>query len=72
MKRDRLRMKWARSDLEIVLEKLEMLQSWQDEGSGEENMVKEELLDWMIENKVDTLVEEGEDILDGLEQMVEA
>ena len=30
-------------------------------------MVKEELIDWLLENDKDTLIEEGEDILDGLE-----
>ena len=31
--------------------------------------VKRSLWEWMVENEVDTLVEEGEDILDGLEAM---
>jgi hypothetical protein len=34
--------------------------------------VKESLADWMLTNKEVTLVEEGEDILDGLELMMES
>ena len=66
---DKLRMKWAGSEYEIVLEKLEMLESWKNE--VEESEVKEAILDWMIENKETTLTEEGEDILDGVEVMEE-
>ena len=32
--------------------------------------VKEALVDWMTENETTTMVEEGEDILDGLEAML--
>ena len=46
-------MKWAGSEYEIVLEKLEMLESWKNE--VEESEVKEAILDWMIENKETTL-----------------
>ena len=63
---DQLRMKWTGSSYEIILEKLEMLKSWQEEGNEE---VKEAIVEWMITNDVETLVEEGEDILDGLETM---
>ena len=63
---DQLRMKWTGSSYEIILEKLEMLKSWQEEGNEE---VKEAIIEWMITNDVETLVEEGEDILDGLETM---
>ena len=48
IKTDNLRMKWAGGDLEIVLERMEMLESWQGEGNEEESMIKEEVLDWMI------------------------
>ena len=37
-----------------------------------ERVIKEELMDWLNENDRDTLVEEGENILDGLEGMREA
>ena len=66
---DKLRMKWAGTGYEIVLEKLEMLESWKSTGDIE---IKEGLLDWMIENEESTLMEEGEDILDGLEMMANA
>ena len=57
---EKLRMKWAVGEYEIVLEKLEMLESWKTEEDTQG--VKEEMLDWMINNKEVTLVEEGEDI----------
>jgi hypothetical protein len=61
-------MRWAGSDYEILLEKIEMIKSWQEE--KDEGGVKESLIDWI--NKEVTLVEEGEDILDGLEMMRES
>ena len=66
---EKLRMKWAGSEYEIVLEKLEMLESWKTEEDTQG--FKEEMLDWMINNMEVTLIEEGEDILDGLEVMEE-
>ena len=42
-----------------------MMDSW-PEGSEE---IKVAITDWLAENEVDTLIEEGEDILDGLECM---
>ena len=66
---DKLRMQWAVSEYQIVLEKLEMLDSWKNE--VEETEVKEAILGWMIDNKETTLTEEGEDILDGIEVMEE-
>ena len=65
-KLDELRIKWAGINYEIVWEKLEMLDSWKN-SEGESN-VKE----WMVENEESTLMEEGEDILDGLEMMTES
>ena len=67
-KQDELRMKWAGSDYEIVCERLEGMIDWKEEESGIE--VKEALMDWMLENDEPTMVEEGEDIVDGLEMMV--
>ena len=66
----KLRMKWTGSEYDIVLEKLEMLESWKTLEDAEG--VKEEVLDWMVNNKEVILVEEGEDILDGLEVMEES
>ena len=51
-------MKWAGTGYEIVLEKLEMLESWKSTGDIE---IKEGILDWMIENEESTLMEEGEE-----------
>ena len=65
---DQLRMKWAGSNYEIIVEKLEMLESWNDQEEDSEG-VKESVIDWMITKSEETLVEEGEDILDGLEIM---
>ena len=45
-----------------------MLKSWKESKNDE---VKNDLLDWMLENDTSTLMEEGEDILDGLEMMAE-
>ena len=42
-------MKSAGSDYEIVLEKLEMMESWKEE--KDEDGVKESLVDWMPTNK---------------------
>ena len=67
-KMDQLRMKWAGTGYEIILEKLEMMESWK-EGMDNDMEIKEAVLDWMTTNDEDTLVEEGEDILDGLEVM---
>ena len=46
-----------------------MLESWRTEMDGVG--VKEAILDWMIDNREITLMEEGEDILDGLLVMEE-
>ena len=62
-------MKWAGSNYEIVLEKIEMLDSWNTDKDME---IKNALLDWMQENSKSTMMEEGEDILDGLEMMTES
>ena len=70
IKLDELRMKWAGSSYEIVLEKLDMLEIWKN--PEVETNVKEALLDWMLENEESTLMEEGEDILVGLEMMTES
>ena len=67
---DELRMKWAGTSYDIVLEKLEMLDSWK--GSEGESDFRNAIIEWMLENDDSTLMEEGEDILDGLELMTES
>ena len=62
-----MRMRWAATDYEIVVEKLEMM-TGRVEGSDREGVL-ESVLYWIIEHDEMTLVEEGEDILDGLEMM---
>ena len=62
-----MRMRWAGTDYEIVVVKLEMM-TGSEEGSDKEGVL-ESVLDWMIENDEATLVVEGEHILDGLEMM---
>ena len=69
-KLDELRMKWAGSNYEVVLEKLEMMESWKN--SEGDSSVKVALIEWMVENDESTLMEEGEDILDGLELMADS
>ena len=65
-KLDELRMKWAGGNYEIIIDRLEMQEGWKNEVEDKDG-IKEALLDWMLENEEETLVEEGEDILDGLE-----
>ena len=67
---DELSMKWAGTDYEIVLEKLEMLESWNK--SEVEPAVKEAIIEWMLDNEGSTLIDGGEDTLDGLELMTES
>ena len=56
-------MRWAGTDYEIVVEKLDMM-TGRDEGMDREEVL-ESILDWMIENDEVTLIEEVEDILYG-------
>ena len=51
----------------MVLDKLKNVNLWH---SDCDNM-KESLKDWLVENDETTLIEEGEDILDGLELMMD-
>ena len=66
-KQEKLRQKWSGTDYEIVCEKLEGMIDWLQEDRGAE--VKESLVDWLLENDELTLVEEGEDIVDGMKTM---
>ena len=51
----------------MVLEKVKRMEGWKEESW----MVRDNLVEWLVNNKERRLVEEAEDILDGLEQMVE-
>ena len=51
----------------MVLEKLKIMNGWQSECKN----MRESIVEWLSENEETTLIEEGEDILDGLEMMVE-
>ena len=47
-----------------------MIESWRK--SEVDSGVKLALIEWMVENDESTLMEEGEDILDGLELMADS
>ena len=57
---------WKGGVYEIVLEKLELIKGWKDDAE----YIKAAWLEFMVENKETTMMEEGEDILDGLESML--
>ena len=61
-----LTVRWSGTEYELVLEKLNNLNLWPKECCN----MKESLKDLLIENDETTLIEEGEDILDGLELMM--
>ena len=56
-----LTVRWSGTEYELVLEKLNNLNLWPKECGN----MKESLKDLLIENDETTLIEEGEDILDG-------
>ena len=58
--------RWRDSEYKIVLEKMTLTKSWPEESRN----IMESLWSWMAENEIETKVEEGEDILDGLETML--
>ena len=58
--------RWRDSEYKIVLEKMTLTKSWPVESKN----IMESLWSWMAENEIETKVEEGEDILDGLENML--
>ena len=58
--------RWKGGVYEIVLEKLELMKDWDHEAE----YIKAALLEWMVENEETTMMEEGEDIQDGLESML--
>ena len=58
--------RWEEGGYKIVLDKLELTDGWTEDAK----YIKEALIEWMTENEVTTMVEEGEDILDGLESML--
>ena len=49
-KLEQLRMRWAGSNYEIIMDKLEMLESWKEDTEDSEG-VKEALVDWMMTNE---------------------
>ena len=58
--------RWKGTEFEIVLKKVRLTESWPKESDE----IKTEILNWIEENEEITLMEEGEDILDGLETML--
>ena len=62
-----LTVRWSGTEYELVLEKLNNLNLWPKECGN----MKESLKDLLIKNDETTLIEEGEDILDGLELMMD-
>ena len=50
-----------------MLEKLDLMRGW----TGKAEYIKTALLEWRAGNEETTLIEEGEDVLDGLESMLE-
>ena len=66
MKMDKLRIKWGGTNYEIVLEKLDGMEGWKKDANKD---IKEAIIDWLLENDEEILVEEGEDIIEGLEMM---
>ena len=58
--------RWKDGEYRIVLEKLDLTEGWKEETM----YIKESLVAWMAENEISTLIEESEDILDGLETML--
>ena len=46
----------------MVLEKVKKMEGWKEESW----MVRDNLMEWLVNNKERRLVEEAEDILDGL------
>ena len=62
-----LTVRWSGIEYELVLEKLNNVNLWPKECGN----MKESLKDLLIKNDETTLIEEGEDILDGLELMMD-
>ena len=58
--------KWKGTNYSIVMKKIELMDGWPDNNTS----LKEALLSCMIENREEILVEEGEDILDGMETLI--
>ena len=57
--------KWRNSQLKLVIEKLKLMREWPEEAWE----IRTALIEWMLENGSKVMVDEGEDILDGLEMM---
>ena len=65
---EKLRVRWKETEYRIVLEALEQAREWPEEV----HEVRDNLIEWMINNREMRLVEEAEDMLDGLECLAEA
>ena len=50
----------------MVMNKVDLMDGWPESN----NSLKGALLIWMVENKEEVLIEEGEDILDGMETLI--
>ena len=57
--------KWRNSPLKLVIEKLKLMREWPEEAWE----IRTALIEWMLENGSKVMVDEGEDILDGLEMI---
>ena len=44
---------------------MKLIEGWKQEAS----FLKEALTEWIVEDEIETLIEEGEDIIDGIEAM---
>ena len=64
---DSLKSRWKDTEYEMILAKLEITEKWPEGSQG----IRKDVLEWIEENEMTTMVEEGEDILDGLESMLE-
>ena len=60
---DEMTSRWKNTEFSIVLDRLSVVNNW----PAECKEIKESFTSWLMENDETTLVEEGEDILDGME-----
>ena len=63
----KLSKRWTGTEYEMVLEKVKKMEGWKEESW----MVRDNLMEWLVNNKERRLVEEAEDIPDVMEQLVE-
>ena len=58
--------RWSTTNYKLVLEEIDLM----DGSPDRYDSLKEVLISWMVDNKEDTLIEEGKDILDGMETLL--